>query len=242
MSFGERLIFFFPVADTQQFVNNDQIRQRARERLGLASDVHVVGNVGNINPMKGHDTFIHAAAELRRQRKDTRFVLLGATSAGHLHYAQDLWRTATELGLEFGRDLVVVDPGTDVAMMAPSFDIFWLTSNPRSEGIPTVVGEAMALSLPVVASRVGSVDEAVLDQVTGALVAPRDPRALVNATLPYLDDRSLREAVGQAARTRAEDLYSPKACAERHERAFELATRHRRQRQADAFATRAQSR
>jgi glycosyltransferase involved in cell wall biosynthesis len=229
IEFGDRLVFFFPVADTNRFVNTDTIRRAARTRLGIPDDALVVGTVGNINLMKGHDTFIRAAARVRQLRPDTRFVILGAQASNHTEYTDGLWRMAAELGLELGRDLIVLDPGSDVSSLAPAFDVFWLTSNPRSEGIPTVIGEAMALSLPVVATNVGSVNEAIDDAVTGSLVAPRNPDALVHATLPYLDDRQLRERVGRAGRLRAERLYSAEVCADRHEEAFAIAARHRRE-------------
>jgi glycosyltransferase involved in cell wall biosynthesis len=228
--FGDRLVLFFPVADTRHFVNSDAVRRAARERLGLPADGLVVGTIGNINLMKGHDIFIEAAAKVREQRPGTRFVILGAQATHHAAYTDELWRRAAELGLRLGEDLLVVDPGTDIIGFAPAFDVFWLTSNPSSEGIPTAIGEAMALELPVVATRVGSVHEAVAEGVTGTLVSPRDPAQLAQATLPYLDDRELRRRAGQAGRARAELLYSPTVCVDRHQRAFELAARHRAER------------
>lgn len=235
-AFGDRLVLFFPVADPARFVNDAQARRSARKRLGLPGESLVIGNVGNINPMKGHDTFIAAAARVHGRRPDTRFVILGAEYPQHQGYAAGLWRDASKAHLEIGGDLLVLDPGTDVGALAPAFDVFWLTSNPRSEGIPTVIAEAMALAIPVVASRVGSVHEAVIDGVTGRLVSPRDPAALVEATIPYLNNDRLRRVVGQAARARAETLCSPEACAEAHIRAFELAIDHRRSRHRTARA------
>jgi glycosyltransferase involved in cell wall biosynthesis len=234
-SLGDRLVTFFPAADPEKFVQSEGARRNARLRLGIPADAVVIGNIANVNPMKGHDIFVRAAARLRELRPETRFVILGAQDPGHRDYADGLWTMAAELGLELGRDLVVVDPGTDVAGMAPAFDILWLTSNPRSEGVPTVIGEAMALELPVVASRVGSVHEAVSEGVTGRLVPARDPGALVDATLPYVDEPGLRREVGRAARVRAERLYSPRVCADRHELAFRLALRnHQRRRNGSA--------
>ena len=93
------------------------------------------------------------------------------------------------------------------------------------------------LGIPVVASRVGSVHEAVVDGVTGRLVAPRDAEALIQATLPYIDDESIRASAGAAARARAAQLYSPNACVDRHLRAFQLAAQHRRARRRTAADT-----
>ena len=202
-AFGERLVLFFPPVDPVVFMNSTQGRRAARERLDLPPDSLVVGTVGNINPMKGHDVFVEAAGRGHRERPNVRFVILGGAYPQHADYAASLLRSAAKWSLKLGQDLIIADPGADVAGLAPAFDVFWLTSNPRSEGIPTAIGEAMALGIPVVASRVGSVHEAVVDGVTGRLVAPRDADALIRATLPYLDDESVRASAGAAARAQS---------------------------------------
>jgi glycosyltransferase involved in cell wall biosynthesis len=225
-SFGDRFVPFFSVVDPERFTNSASARHAARARLGLPDDCLVVGNVSNINPMKGHDLFIRAAGELRRRRPETKFVILGGQSDRHTNYLEDLWHAADTLGLKLGRDLIVRDPGGDVASLAPAFDVFWLTSPPRSEGVSTVIGEAMALEIPVVATSVGSVIETVADGVTGRLVPPLSAEAIVEATIPYIDDGELRRAVGTAGRQRAKVLFSREACAARHETAFRLAVEH----------------
>jgi glycosyltransferase involved in cell wall biosynthesis len=224
---GDRLVPFFPIADSRRFVNGPEQRAAARGELGLAATDMVVGIVGNINPMKGHDTFIRAAAALRARRPEVRFVILGAQSEQHTAYTRGLWAEAERLGLRIGANVIVVDPGRRVDRLAPALDIFWLTSNPRSEGIPTVIGEAMALELPVVASDVGSVSEAVAQGETGYVVAPREPAAFAAATVGLVDDADLRARLGAAGRLRAEELFSAEACVERHVTAFERARRHR---------------
>jgi glycosyltransferase involved in cell wall biosynthesis len=230
LAFEERLLSFFPVVDPARFVRTDKARSAARERLGLTGDSLVIGNVGNLNPMKGHELFIRAAAKLRPLRPDTKFVILGAQGPNQTRYIAGLRETARALALRLGEDLVVVDPGADVSTLASAFDIFWLTSHSRSEGMPTVVGEAMALELPVVATRVGAVAEAVKDGVTGTLVPPGDADALAEATLRYVDDAELRASAGAAGRMRAQLLYAGDVCAERHVEAFRLAIDHRQSR------------
>ncbi len=224
---ADRLVTFFPIVDPVRFRPDASTREAARRRLGLRSDALVVGNIGNLNPMKGHVTFLKAAAEFRRARPATQFVILGGRSPRHTAYADSLLGTAAALGLRVGRDIFIVDPGPDVSFSAQALDVFWLTSEPRSEGIPTVVGEAMALQLPVVATRVGSVEEAVDEGVTGRLVQPRDSTAIAAATLPFADDPDLRRRAGEAARIRALASFSPERCASRHELALRVASRHR---------------
>jgi glycosyltransferase involved in cell wall biosynthesis len=114
-----------------------------------------------------------------------------------------------------------------VSQLAPALDVFWLTSEPRSEGIPTTVEEAMALGIPVVAADVGGVREIVDDGMTGFLVPSRDPEALVAATEPLLDDPARRRQMGEAARLRAEADFNLDRCADSHVIAFERAVEHR---------------
>ncbi|MDZ7712230.1 MAG: hypothetical protein U5L06_03505 [Rhodovibrio sp.] len=59
-------------------------------------------------------------------------------------------RRARALGLD---DLVVRAPGERVHVLAQAFDVAWLTSPARSEGIPTAAGEAMALAVPLAGFR-----------------------------------------------------------------------------------------
>jgi glycosyltransferase involved in cell wall biosynthesis len=223
LSLGDRLISFFPIVDSNRFRPDPGQRAAARRELGLDDSDIVIGNINNINPMKGHRTFIKAAAALKREHPAIRFVILGSTSVAHADYGDALLSEAKSLGLSLGHDMIVRDPGTRVHELAPAMDIFWLTSEPRSEGLSTVVGEAMALEIPVVAANVGAVSESIADGVTGILVPPRDVAAFVTVTSELLVDADRRGKMGREGRMRAQRLYSPESCAQLHREAFELA-------------------
>jgi glycosyltransferase involved in cell wall biosynthesis len=220
LELGDRLLGFFPPVDLEVFAPSAERCAAARRELGLAEDDVVVGNVSNLTPVKDHSTFLRAAAQLREVHPEVRFVILGNVWEHRGGYAQGLLQEAASLGLELDGSLIVREPGRRVAELEPAFDVFWLTS--VSEGLPTVVGEAMALELPVISTDVGAVHEAVLDGVTGALVPAQDPAAVVEATLPYLDPER-RRAAGREARRRAGELYSLEACAAAHVEAIERA-------------------
>jgi glycosyltransferase involved in cell wall biosynthesis len=121
----------------------------------------------------------------------------------------------------------VKDPGSCVADLAAAFDIFWLTSEAKSEGVPTVVEEAMAMALPVVTTNVGAVTEVVDDGVTGYVVKPGDFIALARATSTLLADPIRSQWMGNEARRRAVDRYALQRCVDAQLGAFELAIRHR---------------
>jgi glycosyltransferase involved in cell wall biosynthesis len=95
-----------------------------------------------------------------------------------------------------------------------TFDVFALAS--RFEGFPLVIVEAMLAGLPVVATNVGSVSEAVLDQRTGVLVDSENAAALTAALGSLLADPELRRRMGAEGRERAQ-VFTPVAMA----RAFE---------------------
>jgi glycosyltransferase involved in cell wall biosynthesis len=222
----DRWVPFVSPVDVDLFTPDAGRRARARRELGLADDDVVIGTVGNRNPQKGHETFVRAAALLRRTHPDVRFVILGGRDENHAARDDAMWREAESLGLTMGRDLLVVDPGYRVSELAPALDIFWLSSVPRSEGVPTVIMEAMALGLPVVATDVGGVTDVVADGVTGFVVPALDPGALASETATLLDSDELRRRMGAAARTRAVAEFRTERCVETHVGAFELALAH----------------
>ena len=76
------------------------------------------------------------------------------------------------------------------------------------EGLGLSAMEAQACGVPVVASRIGGLVEAVQDGVTGFLVPPRDPAALAAAIARLLCDRELARRFGDAGRQRIEEKFS----------------------------------
>ncbi len=232
LALGDRLVCFFPPVDFDLFRPSEERKLAARAELGLDREDVVVGNVANLNPMKDHRNFVRAAARVHERLPEVRFVVLGAQYEHRKSYVGDLIAEASSLGLEYGKSLLIREPGSRVSELEPAFDVFWLTSRPASEGVPTAVGEAMGLELPVVSTDVGSVREAVADGVTGTVVPPLDPHALAEATLPYIESAELRRAAGRAGRERALELFSVEACAAAHVEAIELAAARARARRA----------
>jgi len=83
--------------------------------------------------------------------------------------------------------------------------VFVLSS--RSEAFPRSILEALRAGLPVVASDVGGVSEAIVNGVTGLLVPAGNPQALASALGSLLESSSLRKSMGAAARTAYEQSY-----------------------------------
>jgi len=145
------------------------------------------------------DVLIAAAARILARHPDVEFQIIGdgpcrdaliaqARSSGVLSHVRFMGH----------RD--------DVPTLLSTSDVFVLPS--ASEASPNVVLEAMAASLPVVASRVGGIPELVADGVTGHLVPPGDPEALAAALLDVLDHPERGATFGDAGRARIAREYS----------------------------------
>jgi len=84
------------------------------------------------------------------------------------------------------------------------------------EGLPYTLLEAMALGIPIVASRVGGLAEVIQDESTGLLVPPQDSAALTRAILRIYEDPALRSRLGEQARLLQQTRYSLQAMTERY--------------------------
>ena len=222
------LILFHPPVDLKRFEPRSETRGAARAELGFGESDVVVGNIANVNPMKGHMTFVRAAAAAKRVDPRLRFVIFGQTYDNHRPYTERLLAEAASLGLEFGKDLQIVNPGTRVAEVAQALDIYWLTSEPRSEGISTAAEEAMALGLPVISTETGSMSEIVRDGESGFMVAPYDVEAIGRHTLALASDEALRKRLGNGARAFALANFAAERCAALHLDAYRAACGHAR--------------
>jgi glycosyltransferase involved in cell wall biosynthesis len=224
---GDRLVVFFPPVDPAQFAAEKPNRDEARLSFGFSSDDLVLGTVGNLNPQKGHEYLLRAAALTRSAGRPAKILVVGASHETHRAYERHLYRLCSQLDLIVGRDVVFAGALEDVRPALAAMDIFVLSSVPRSEGAPTAVEEAMMMKRPVVASDVGAVSELVQDSVTGLVVPPLDPQALSNAILRLADAPALLRAMGARAHERAAAHYSAEECARIHLEAYDRALSRR---------------
>jgi glycosyltransferase involved in cell wall biosynthesis len=173
--------------------------QRIRAELGLGPHDFLVGNVGRLALQKGQRHLIAAMPPLLERVPRAHAVIAGG---GDLEdYLRDL---ALELGA--GERVHVLGPRKDVPALMHAIDVFAMPS--IWEGFGLVLLEAMAAGRPVVASRVATIPEVVVDDETGLLVPAGDPLALAEALARLADYPALARQFGEAGRERVRRQFS----------------------------------
>lgn len=162
--------------------------------------------VGRLVEKKGFDVLVEACWMLRNRGASFRCSIVGK---GPLEGA--LRARIRGLGLEETVRLAGPLPRGEIAKLLREAAVLAVPSvvgrDGNREGLPTVIAEAMASAVPVVATAVSGIPEAVEDRVTGLLVPPADAGALAGALETLLGEPQLRAGMGRAARARAERLF-----------------------------------
>ncbi|MGH3414236.1 MAG: D-inositol-3-phosphate glycosyltransferase [Marmoricola sp.] len=182
-------------------------RAEARQRLGLPRDAEVLLFVGRIQPLKGPEVLLRAAAELVAADPSLRerlvVAVVGGPSGTGLDHPESLAELAGTLGL---LDVVRFVPPVRRNDLVDWFAAASVTCVPSyNESFGLVAVESQAVGTPVVAASVGGLRTVVDDGRSGLLVEGHDPGDYAVAIRRVLDDRDLREdlsgrALAQAAR------------------------------------------
>jgi glycosyltransferase involved in cell wall biosynthesis len=162
-------------------------RHRLRATLGIGPDQLLVGTVSCLKPQKSPEDFVRVAARVCQRLPMARCVLIGD---GALRpQVEELLRAQ---GLE--ERVILLGWRRDVVALLKAFDVFVLTS--RWEGLPCVLLEARASRLPIVATRVGGADEAIVEHAHGTLHRPGDVQGMADRVCQILEDERYRSEFG----------------------------------------------
>ncbi len=208
---GERVALVPNAMNVNQWRPGNQ--HDARVVLGIAPDARVAVWHGRVEAhYKGLDVLLDAWGQLYTRRRDARLLLL-LVGAGEDHEILRRLVAGLPLGAVRWDDKWLRDPGL-IRQYLVAADVAVLSS--RHEGFPLAVIEAMACGVPVVATDVSGVPEALgKDEPTGLIVPREDAASLSEALGRLLDDEPLRRALGRRARQRAETEFSLEALGRR---------------------------
>ncbi len=159
------------------FLEANKYRGHLRKELGLLDNTPLIGIVARLVPIKGHQYFLEAAAQVTRVHPTAKFLIIGdGELRSHLEdYAKLLGIRENIIFSGFRKDLIKIYADLDI-----------VTLSSLNEGLPVTIIEALAAAKPVVATDVGGTGDLVEDKVTGILVPPRNPKALAGGILYLL--------------------------------------------------------
>jgi len=202
--------------DVDRFHPDPVSRERLRDAWGISEREQLIGLIGRLDPMKGHDMFIKAAALLSRGRDNIRYICVGD---GPEAFKQKLVALSQEVGL--GHRFIWVSTGDDVGAIYNALDLVTSCSS-YGEGFSNVIGEALACGKLCVVTDVGDAKRIVGD--TGYVVAPGNPAALASTWQVALEAGGVEKASrSQRARERVIERFSLERLIEETARVLETA-------------------
>lgn len=165
----------------------------------------LVASAGRLSPEKGFEVFVEAAQRSLRSVPDAGFLVFGDGSK------RDELQTQID-NAEVGDRVVLAGFRDDLDRVIPNLDLFVLSS--YTEGLPNVVLEALAASVPVVATQVGGTPEVLEHGKQGYLVPSGDAIALSQQVTKLLRDDALRSTIATAGRPHVNANFSFRAQAQ----------------------------
>lgn len=210
---ADKVVLIHNGIDLAQF-DRDQGDEDSAEhsRVRTSGSQVTVGFLGRLEKQKGVEYLVRAAAVVRGQNRNVRFLI-----AGDGTLRTRLEELSRALGVE--DSIEFVGWASNVAQFLRRIDILAMPSLWEAFGLS--VGEGMAMGKPVIASRIEGLCEVVEEDKTGFLVAPADPQALARAILQLADDPARRLALGRQGRVRVEERFTLDLMVARHEEFYE---------------------
>jgi glycosyltransferase involved in cell wall biosynthesis len=194
--FRDRSVVIYNGLDLERMCFRPEARTRIRAEIGARTTTVVVGIVGMIQELKGHDLLLEAVRALREDGHDILLAVVGSFHPTQPAYEQRIRAMLPALGpavrmLGYREDVADVYSALDVVVNASRY----------GESLGTTIYEAMACERIVVATRTGGSAEIVEDGGDGFLCAPNDAGALRDTLRRVLTSWDSLDGVRAAART-----------------------------------------
>lgn len=183
----------------------------SRALLNIPKDAYIIGMVGRISPQKAPDTFINAAALIKKHISKAFFIIVGDGEQ-----REQIESLASEQGLT--DSLIITGWIDNVIDYIELFDIALLLS--RWEGFGLVLAEYMIAGKPIIATKVDAIPEIINDEENGLLVNVDDVEAVYKSVIRLHDDEQLGLDFANKGLKIAREKYDARRVSKEHENLF----------------------
>jgi glycosyltransferase involved in cell wall biosynthesis len=203
----KRVAVIYSATDIGKF--NPDGKSKIREEFKIPGTAFVGCLIGNYSYYKGHTFFLEAIPEVLRRFPDMKILVVGNVSKELLELSKNLKIENNVFFLGFRSDIPEI-------MRASNF----LVCPSLQEGLAGVIREAMAVGLPVIATRVGGNPEIVKDNETGILIEPKNSNAIANAIVSLMGKAGDAQRMGKKGREFVMEKFLVDSMVLKHEKLY----------------------
>jgi glycosyltransferase involved in cell wall biosynthesis len=203
-----------PVGIDHEFFSPKEVKGKQVRKLNIPPGNLVVGIVGRLSPVKGHEYFIRAAEHVLKKLPHTTFIICGEDAQIS---ANELRETVKKMKAE--ENFRFVGKVKDVREIISLFDV-GVVSSVGSETICRVALEYMSMGKPVVGTDVNAVPEVVREGGNGLVVQPAHAKELADALIGLLQDGHKRKEFGEKSRSIVTEQFTLDAFARKTEEVY----------------------
>ena len=195
----------------QKAISMKSIRMEIQNAMRLNEDCKFILSVGRLTRQKGHSYLLDAIPYVLEKFPNAVFAIAGDG------YLLDTLEKKSEQ-LEIDTNLLFLGLRDDVAHLMIAADIFVLPS--LWEGLPIAMLEAMSFGLPVIATQVEGIEDAIENEINGLVIPPKNSQLLAGAIIRLLDNPGEAVKVGRAGREQVFSHHSVGQMCESYEDLF----------------------
>jgi glycosyltransferase involved in cell wall biosynthesis len=201
---NEKIVIVYNGVDTAVFKKCLRNRKQFRDQFLLNSDDIFIGLIGNIIPRKAQDFFLKGLGIAKTIQPDLRVKVLLIGHYLDKAYANYLKKLISKLNLD--SDVMLNEFTNKIPNVLSALDIYVLSS--QSEGFCRSLLEAMSCELPIIATKISEIEEAITDHKNGYLVDFMDTDSMADVIVKLCRDQSMRSNIGTLNRLTAVKKYS----------------------------------
>lgn len=210
----QKIIVIYNGVDTENL-----IKEKEEKALNIEKEKRgrIIGCFGRIVPQKGHKVLLSSIPLVVSSFPKTTFLIAGGVPENYQSYRQNLIEFIDQKGLK--EQVFFMDFWIDPSSFYPRIDLLVFPSI-TTEAFGLVLLEAMALGKPVIASKVGGIQELIIDGINGILVEPNDYEKLAEKIKYLLENPEICKRIGEEAKRMVKEKFPLKNYIEAMEESF----------------------